>query len=294
MDTFLPMTLMHYVQKLDRITFFRQTLFGLSWMLAACLLAYCQPQALPVAAETWGYIFLAFFSARTAGMCLNRLIDRYIDRQNPRTCNRPLQKGEVSVQFTALQTVFFLLLFFFATIELGPICFTLSLLVGLLLCIYSYLKRFTMMCHFVLGVVHLFVPITCWAALTHELSIIPLFLGLSLLCSIAAADIIYACQDIDFDRAHGLCSVPAWGGTKRAIEIAKFLHCMAVLFLFLFCDFFSDRKLLVLGCLAVSYIYYMCYKKLTKEGYEKSFSFANTFSGITFFLFVLVDCLWRV
>lgn len=287
------MTLIQYVQKLDRITFFRQTLFGLSWMLVTCLLVLGTVKTATVSLETWGYIFLAFFSARTVGMCLNRLIDRYIDGQNPRTSNRPLQKGEVSVRFTAIQTAVFLLLFFISTVKIGPICFALSLVVGTLLCVYSYLKRFTMMCHFALGLVHLLVPVTCWAALTHELSIIPAFLGLSLLCSIAAADIIYACQDVEFDRMHGLKSIPAWCGAKRAIEFAKFLHCMAVVFLLLFCDFFSDRKLLILGALAVGYIYYACYNKLASQGYEKSFSFANTFSGLTFFLFVLVDFLWH-
>lgn len=273
-------TLFFYIQRLNQLTFFRQTLFGLSWMLATIVLALEQNPTIHTSVLTWFYLFLAFFSARSAGMCLNRLIDRYIDAQNPRTRERPLPKGEISIEFATIQVVVFLLLFFFAALSLGIRCLLLSSIVGVLLCAYSYMKRYTVLCHFGLGLVHMLLPITCWAAFTGQFAIEPVLLGLSLFCSIAASDILYACQDVAFDRAHRLKSIPAWCGISRAVDLAKCLHFLAVVFLLTLSLFYSD---LIVATAGVAVIYWLCYKRLSKMGYEKSFMFTNTYSGLLFF-----------
>ncbi len=262
-------------------------------MLATVLLALGSFPERSISLERWFYLFLAFFSARSVGMCLNRLIDRYIDAENPRTRHRPIPRGEISVRFAATQVAVFMLLFFFSCWNLGLGCFLLSCAIGVLVSVYSYLKRITALCHFGLGLVHMLVPITTWVACVGVWSIEPVLLGLSLLCSIAAGDILYACQDIEFDRSHGLKSIPARFGIPKSVDLAKLLHCLSVLFLVIMADFFPGQPVLLPAALAVAGVYYICYKRLMKFGFEKSFFFANTYSGLSFFLFVLLECVWR-
>src|SRR5262249_22608200 len=153
-----------------------------------------------------------------------------------RTQDRPLPKGEISERACLMQACSFLFMFLASAWAINSLCGTLSLFISTLLLIYSYTKRFTMLCHFVLGSVHFFAPVCAFAAIVGRIEPAPLLLGAALFFSIAAADIIYACQDIEFDRQNGLCSIPARFGASHSCIISRLLHVASVICLWLLCD----------------------------------------------------------
>ncbi|MBS0654144.1 MAG: 4-hydroxybenzoate octaprenyltransferase [Verrucomicrobia bacterium] len=277
---------------LEKLVLFRQTLFGLPWVLLSALLAYSQERTVHPTLSTWLYIIGAFCAARFSGMCLNRIIDRHIDAKNPRTCQRALPRGEVSLQTCALLTAFFMGLFLYFTYLLGPLCFQLSWIIAPLLCLYSYTKRFTLLCHFVLGLIQFFGPLCAWVAVTGELSLAPLLLGFALFCAMAAGDIIYACQDVEFDRKTKLYSVPAKVGRFRAIALAKVLHTAAVASLFVCGYVLHLSALFYLSVALVGGLYVYSYRKV--NDFDSRFAFTNNVSGITLLLCTFGEYVWRV
>jgi 4-hydroxybenzoate polyprenyltransferase len=181
------------------------------------------------------WITLAMASARTAGMSLNRLIDRHIDARNPRTSGRPLQAGKLSAGSVAAGAAASLIVLGLAAWMLNPVAFllwpgALAFLVG-----YSYTKRFTWLSHFVLGFTDGLAPAGAWVAITGTfwlLSDLPGWLLLAALTFwIAGFDLIYACQDVDVDRREGLHSIPARFGIAAALRLAQVCHALTVLLL---------------------------------------------------------------
>lgn len=276
-----------YFARLERLVLFSQTLFGLPWLLAALLLltSQCSVVVTPGLLCT---ILVAFFSARTAGMCFNRLVDRHIDAKNPRTADRPLPTGMVSVAFTRFQAVLFSALFLVAAWMLSSACFWVALCAMVLILAYSYAKRVSFLCHFVLGTIHGLVPVALWAALAQDVTRVPLLLGAALLCQIAASDIIYACQDIDFDRRHKLQSIPALVGAEKALQLAKLFHLAAFVLLFCLSFCFVQPVVLCFGACCVGAVYFLAY---SKASFEASFTLANRLSGIVY-LCVVVWHVW--
>jgi 4-hydroxybenzoate polyprenyltransferase len=277
---------------LEKLVLLRQTLFGLPWVLLSALLAYSQERAVHPTLSTWLYIIAAFCAARFSGMCLNRIIDRHIDAKNPRTCQRALPRGEVSLLACGLLAAVFLGLFLYFSYLLGPLCFQLSWIIAPLLYLYSYTKRFTLLCHFVLGLIQFFGPVCAWAAVTGELSQAPLLLGFALFCSMAAGDIIYACQDVEFDRKTKLYSVPAKIGRFRAIAFAKILHTAATVSLLLAGYVLNLSALFYLSVGLVGGLYVYSYKKV--NDFDRCFVFTNNVSGITLLLCTCGEFVWHV
>jgi 4-hydroxybenzoate polyprenyltransferase len=181
------------------------------------------------------WVTLAMVGARTVAMSLNRLIDAQLDARNPRTANRALPKKQVRpVEMLALAIGSGALLAFSAY-QLNPVCFALLPVAAVFLVGYSYTKRFTWLCHLFLGLTDGIAPIGGWLAVNPTLSVAnllpPLLLGLAVAAWVGGFDILYACQDIEFDRANGLQSIPARFGAERALQISEMAHGASIGFL---------------------------------------------------------------
>ncbi|MBC7325768.1 MAG: UbiA family prenyltransferase, partial [Moorella sp. (in: Bacteria)] len=181
----------------------------------------------PTAAQL-GWITLAMIGARTAAMSLNRLIDRHIDALNPRTAGRALPRGLMTVAEVWFYTLLSFGLLFFAALQLNWLCVQLMPVAVLILVIYSYTKRWTWACHLVLGLADALAPVGAWVAVRAAIDPPAVALGLGMGSWVAGFDIIYACQDYDFDRRHGVHSIPARFGKARALVIARGLHALAI------------------------------------------------------------------
>ena len=209
-----------------RMIDFEHTLFGLPF---AYLGAFLAVRGIPAAYHLI-WITVAMFGARTAALCLNRLIDREIDRRNPRTANWTMAKGELPVPLVWAAVFACLGLLFFAAYQLNPLCVKLAPLAVAVLWVYSYTKRFTWWCHLILGLSVGMGPVGGWIAVTGSLDWQPFLLWLGVGSWIAGFDTMYACQDIEFDRKEGLYSIPARFGVEGALRFAKAFHALTVVF----------------------------------------------------------------
>ncbi len=206
---------------------FEHTIFALPFAYLGALLAAGGWPTLP----ELGWITLAMIGARTAAMSLNRLIDRHIDALNPRTAGRALPRGLLTVAEVWLYTFLSFGLLFYAALRLNWLCVQLMPIAVLVLVIYSYTKRWTWACHLVLGLADALAPVGAWVAIRAAIDLPAVILGLGMGSWVAGFDIIYACQDYDFDRRYGVHSIPARFGKARALSIARGLHALAVLML---------------------------------------------------------------
>jgi len=170
------------------------------------------------------WITVAMIGARTVGMAANRLIDAEIDARNPRTAGRALPAGRLSRSRALLYTVAALAVFLVAVWQLQPICRLLWPLAIVAMVAYPYAKRFTAFPHFFLAAVYLMIPPAVWVAVTGEVPLAAVLLGLGAGLWVAGFDIIYACQDAEVDRREGLHSLPADFGVRPALRVARILH----------------------------------------------------------------------
>lgn len=199
---------------------FEHTVFALPFALLSALLA----------SEGWPggqkilWIVVAMVGARSAAMAFNRLADVRIDALNPRTSNRALPAGHLSRLFVTIFTLASASVFVLAAYQLNPLCFSLSFPVLLILLLYSYTKQFTRLSHLYLGLCLGLAPLGSWIAVRGEIGLSPLLLGLAVLLWTAGFDIIYACQDLDFDRRQSLFSIPEGYGIERALKVSRRLH----------------------------------------------------------------------
>ena len=217
--------LINKLNEYGKLVMFSHTIFSLSFALISMILA---ANGLPKI-STLIWILVCFMGARTGANAINRVIDAEIDARNPRTSNRQIPKGEVKKKEVVLFTAVCFLIMLYGAYQLNLICFLLSPIALFLMIIYSYCKRFTYLCHLILGVTCACAPVGAWLAVTGELSFIPLFMGAANTLWVAGFDIIYGAQDYDFDRVNGLHSIPAKFGVKNAIFIAMFFHCITFL-----------------------------------------------------------------
>jgi 4-hydroxybenzoate polyprenyltransferase len=196
------------------------SVFALPFAFTAAILA---ASGIPSPSQIF-WIIVAMVGARSGAMGLNRIIDRKIDAMNPRTTKREIPAGKIQVKDAVIFTAISLGVMVFAAYELNPLCFVLSpLAIGILL-LYSYTKRFTWASHFVLGIAISGAPLGAWIAIrgTIDPEIIPL--SIAVVFWLTGFDILYALQDIDFDRQHGLYSIPRRFGIDRSLFFARIFH----------------------------------------------------------------------
>ncbi len=184
----------------------------------------------------WGPLLLltlAMVAVRSFAMAANRILDLEIDRQNPRTQDRPLVTGALSRRYALGFTAGCAAVFVAACAFMNPLCLKLSAPALLWSGVYSLTKRFTWLCHFVLGSVLGLAPIAGWISLRPEFAWTWLLLALAVTLWVGGFDILYASQDKDFDTAHGLSSIPARFGLEKALPLARNVHLAAAALFFL-------------------------------------------------------------
>lgn len=169
--------------------------------------------------------------ARNSAMAFNRYLDRHIDAKNPRTKVRDIPAGRISPTSALLFTIGNCLLFVGATWFINSLCFYLSPVALLVVLGYSATKRFTALCHLVLGLGLSLAPIGAYLVVTGAFALLPIFFSLAVLCWVSGFDIIYALQDEDFDRNENLHSIPAWLGKVNALRLSTFLHVLSAIFI---------------------------------------------------------------
>jgi len=171
-------------------------------------------------------VVLCMVFARSAAMAFNRYLDRRFDALNPRTAVREIPAGVISPRAALTFTVLCSIGFVATTWFINPLCFALSFVALAVVLFYSYTKRFTPLCHLVLGVGLSLAPIGAYLAVTGTFALLPILFSVAVLTWVSGFDIIYALQDEEFDRAHGLRSIPAALGKVRALRLSEALHVL--------------------------------------------------------------------
>ena len=205
---------------------FSHTIFALPFALLGYFLAIQLPSG-GFAWRTLGLVVACMVFARSAAMAFNRLLDRDIDRQNPRTATREVPAGVISPRSAGLFVALNCAAFIGCAYLLNPLCFMLSPVALLVILGYSYTKRFTFLCHFVLGLGLALAPLGAWLAAGGGFDLLPLLYAGAVLFWVAGFDIIYALQDEAFDRSLDLQSVPVRLGTQRSLQLSNLLHFLS-------------------------------------------------------------------
>ncbi|WP_333798490.1 4-hydroxybenzoate octaprenyltransferase [Trichlorobacter lovleyi] len=203
---------------------FSHTIFALPFALSGALLAI---RGLPGARQLL-FIILAMVGARTAAMAMNRLIDADIDAQNPRTATRAIPAGLLSKGAVFGAIVLSVALLLWSAAMLNPLCLKLSPIALGFLVLYSYCKRFTALAHIVLGICLAAAPIGAWVALTGKIELPAIVLGLIVLFWVSAFDMLYALQDLEYDRSVGLHSIPVALGVNGSLWLSRLFHLITV------------------------------------------------------------------
>ncbi|HXX72004.1 MAG TPA: UbiA-like polyprenyltransferase [Candidatus Acidoferrum sp.] len=206
---------------------FEHSVFALPFALVGALLAAREGGGLP----SWRqilWIVIAMVSARSAAMTLNRIADVDYDRHNPRTRNRALPTGELSIAFAWAFTIVASALLIIAAWQLNTLTRKLAPLALAILWLYSYTKRFTSWSHFVLGFCLGMSPAAAWIAIRGSLDLRMLILSAAVTLWVGGFDVLYACQDVAFDRAAGLYSIPKKMGIAKALQFARVVHILMV------------------------------------------------------------------
>jgi 4-hydroxybenzoate polyprenyltransferase len=231
-------------------------------------------------------------AARTAGMTLNRLADRAIDAKNPRTKNRALVTGDFSVPAAWAAVAVSVPVFFVSSAMLNPLCLRLSPVALVLLSGYHYVKRFSWLCHFALGLVLGIAPVGGWLAVTGHFAWPPALLLLAVAGWVAGFDILYSLQDVDFDKSLGLHSVPAEFGVRRALQISGWCHVATIVFLAVFA-FAASLGVLYAAGVVVTAVLLKIEHHLMAEGdlskINTAFFTINGWVGILLFVFAALD-----
>lgn len=259
------------VRQLLEMIRFSHTLFALPFALLAAVMAWSAAAAALPDAGGWnaaGFrlqdllgIIICMAAARSAAMAFNRLVDRRIDAANPRTKGRHLPAGALSVASVVAFTIISSLVFVAGTLlflpaNRLPLYAALPLLAFLFA--YSFTKRFTMLSHFWLGAALMLAPLAAWVAIRGELAWPPVVLGAGVMFWVAGFDIIYACQDVDFDKKARLRSVPTRLGVAGALRLAALCHLVTIAMLFLLAwvfPAFGRLYLCAVAAIAVLLIY---------------------------------------
>ncbi len=276
-----------------RMIKFSHTVFALPFAFSAVILAQRQHQMI-ISDIFW--ILLAMIGARSSAMGFNRIADAKFDTKNPRTSKRDIPSGRLSLSSAIVFVILFSGLFIFSSAMLGKLCFYLSVPILVVLFSYSYTKRFTWLSHIYLGFAISLAPAGAWIALAKSFSWSVLILSFALMTYIAGFDILYACQDIEFDKDEGLFSIPAHFGVKKALIIASIIHLASFGFFFLIYIVF-DMNLMYFFAVVIIGILLIIEHRLVKPDDLSNVNFAffhvNSLISITLFLGVLADELVR-
>lgn len=272
------------IQTYGRLIKFSHTIFALPFALAAVMFAHRQH---PVTLTNLILILLAMAFARSAAMGFNRYADQHFDAMNPRTAGRPHTTGQIDRRSILTFVTASSLLFILTAALLGRLCLALSLPVLFVLFFYSYTKRFTSLSHLVLGFAIGLAPIGAWIAATGGFDPRILLLSCALMTYIAGFDILYACQDIEFDRKACLFSIPADWGIHSALRFSSLLHSIT------FCSFvslyfaFEMGRIYLLFLLLITILLVIEHRLVQPDRIERvNFAFFHVNGAISILLFL--------
>jgi len=259
------------------------SVFALPFALTGAMLA---AQGWP----SWRQVFwivVAMVGARSAAMAFNRIADREFDARNPRTEKRALPAGHLTLGFAAAFTAVSAALLVLAAWELNPLAFKLSPVALALLLLYSYTKRFTLLSHIVLGMCLGLSPVAAWIALRGNVSWSVILLGVAVTLWVAGFDIIYACQDVAFDRAANLHSIPKKFGIAAALYASASLHVLMLALLVIVAQMSGLGWLALAGLMLVAAL--LAYEHLLVKPSDLSrlnaaFFTINGYISVLFFL----------
>jgi 4-hydroxybenzoate polyprenyltransferase len=212
-----------------RMIRFSHSIFAMPFALAAFFLAV-RRHGFDAFKLLW--VIIAMVGARSAAMGFNRWLDADIDALNPRTANRELPAGTLSKPQVLAFVIVSIAVFVGAAWRLNPLCLALSPVALVIVCGYSFTKRFTMLSHAVLGLSLAIAPLGAWLAVRGQFELTPVPIGLAVLLWVGGFDILYSCQDVEFDHKHSLNSIPVRFGVPRALAFARAAHVLAIAFLF--------------------------------------------------------------
>lgn len=239
---------------------------------------------------------LCMVFARNSAMAFNRYLDREFDAKNPRTQVRDIPAGRVSAREALVFTLINSGLFILTTYFINNLCFYLSPVALAVVLGYSYTKRFTPLCHLILGLGLALAPIGAYLVVTGEFAITPILLSLAVLCWVSGFDIIYALQDEAFDKQEKLYSIPAWLGAKKSLQVSAFLHLLSVVFITLPLFFTTLSWFYICGVLffAALLIYqHSLVKPNDLSKVDRAFQTTNGYASLVFALFYFLDVYLR-
>ena len=279
---------------------FSHTLFALPFALIGFFLGIfakksfeeVQSTGMPILLSRFFLVLICMVTARSAAMAFNRWLDRHFDARNPRTAIREIPRGIIApnsaLRFVIVCSILFMITCWF----INPICFYLSPVALFVILFYSYTKRFTPLCHLVLGIGLSLAPIGAFLAVTGRFDVLPLLFSGAVICWVSGFDIIYAMQDVDFDKSEKLYSIPTAVGKTQALRISVFLHILSVVFVVLagitgaFGGWYWSGVLLFVGMLIYQHV---IVKPNDLSRVNLTFMTANGIASVVFALFVITD-----
>ena len=243
--------------------------------------------------QIWFKFFLVLVcmvTARSTAMAFNRYLDRHFDKLNPRTAIREIPAGIIKAEKALIFIGINMAIFITATFFINSICFYLSPVALFVILFYSYTKRFTYLCHLVLGIGLSLAPIGAYLAVTGSFDVLPLLFSFAVIFWVSGFDIIYALQDIDFDQSQSLYSIPSQWGLKQSLSISRALHVLSAS-LVIAAYFVGDFHYLYLLGLLI-FIGMLVYQQSIVKPYDLSkvnlaFMTANGIASIVFSVFVI-------
>lgn len=286
-------TALQRIKDFGQLVKFSHSVFLLPFALGAVVLASAYS---PV---TWGkvvMILIALVSARSAAMLMNRMADKRYDAINPRTKDRPSVSGRVNTAQAFVWLCAASGIFMLASAFLNELCLWLSPLALVWVLGYSFSKRFTVLCHLWLGAATALAPVGAWIAITGGFDWRVLVLAFSVTLWVAGFDVIYACQDIGFDREHKLSSLPARLGLKRALMLSRVMHAGAALGFLLLTWLFNLGLLYLAGAVIMAAVLTVEQVVVARKqaNIPMAFFTLNGVVSILFFCFLLADRLLEI
>lgn len=268
------------------------SIFALPFALCGAMLA---ASGLPTAHQLF-WIVVAMVAARSAAMAFNRLVDATIDAANPRTQMRALPAGHLSPTFVSTFVVVSCAVFVLASSQLNRLTFVLSPVALAILLLYSYTKRFTRLSHLVLGLALGIAPAAAWIAVRGSLDPRILLLTAAVMFWVAGFDVLYACQDFEFDRSAGLHSIPRHVGIRSALWIARGFHLIMLILLLALLPAFGLGKLALTGVIAVLALLLYEHSLVKSDDLSRlnaAFFTMNGVISVVFALFIGADLVLR-
>lgn len=274
--------------KILKMIKFEHSVFAMPFALMSAFLTEKKSPAL----EKLILIIIAMIAARSAAMAFNRLADLPFDKLNPRTSIWTLPQKELSVTFVKAFIMISTTIFIISAYMLNKICFILSPIALLIILSYSYSKRFTYLSHFHLGFSLSIAPIGAWLAITEKFHPIPILLTISVVLWVAGFDILYATQDVEFDRKYNLKSIPARYGIKNALILSSLCHTIMMLPLILI-YFIANMGIFYLTGTLISAIFlthqHCILSPNNLSRLNQAFFTSNGLLSISLFLFTTLD-----